>query len=270
MKSQQVIYLSDVHVPYHDLDAWAVTLKVVKGLQPEGLFIGGDFIDFYAVSTFDKDPARALTLDEEIQATFTALQELKEAAPNAWVRFLPGNHEARLRKYGWVKAKALSKGLDLPGIFRLYDHPIKGLEIKWLPEGEFFTLGELTFAHGHEFGFRSSTHPARSILQRVGGNIIVGHWHVEDFFSLRLLNGKVYCCWVNPCLSTLQPEYTLHPQWDQGFSRIDFMPSGAFHVDQIPIFVRDGVKCTVVDREFYASTNVAKQQKRPRSVKAAH
>lgn len=263
MQPQHVVFLSDIHIPYQDPLAWALSLEAVRRLKPHGIFLGGDIMDFYPVSPFDKDPQRVLSLDEDVYETYKALYALREAAGSgAWFRWLPGNHEAWLRQNGWRRWKALARGLDIPALFRFYDWSLANLEITMLPEGKLDSLGELHFAHGHEFGIRSSNHPARATLQRVPGNILFGHWHVSDVAEMRLLNGKVYRAWANPCLSTLEPEYVLRPQWMQGVTRIDFTKSGAFHADTVNFFNREGKLACVLDGELIVCNNDTKKRGR--------
>lgn len=262
MKKQNVVVLSDVHFPYHDPHAWQLALTVIHALQPDTVLLNGDIIDFYPVSPFDKDPKRVVALDYDVGVAFAGIEDVRRAASNAQLLYLPGNHEAWLRKYGWKKAKALARGLDIPGLFRLFNHDLAKLDVRMLPEGQVHTIGELHFAHGHEFGIRSSKHPATATLNRVLGNILVGHWHVEDTADLRLLNGKCYGAWVNPCLCTLEPEYTLHPQWVQGLSRVDFTVAGTFHVDTFKFFGQNKQLGVVVDGRFFLSAVDKKQRSR--------
>ena len=105
--SRKVFVIPDVHVPYHDKKAWGLTLEVIKDLKPDVVVSIGDFADFYAVSSFDKDPSRRLNLKWEVDCINKELDRLCQVAKNSQVVFLEGNHEDRLRRYLWKKAQEL-------------------------------------------------------------------------------------------------------------------------------------------------------------------
>ena len=54
--------LFDVHVPFHDKTALRVALDYGLATGCDHVLLGGDFMDFYAVSRWDKDPQRCYRL----------------------------------------------------------------------------------------------------------------------------------------------------------------------------------------------------------------
>src|SRR5438128_2520375 len=114
--SKTEFYVSDVHFPYEDKTAWNLAKQVLAALKPDILFLGGDIVDFYPVSRFDKDPARKRDLQKELDQTSEELTALREIAPNAEIIYEEGNHEHRLIRTLWKKAEELAplRSLALP------------------------------------------------------------------------------------------------------------------------------------------------------------
>jgi len=51
-------------------------MKAAKVFKPQIIVILGDFIDCFAISTYSKDPSRALGLTKEVSITLKKLDEL--------------------------------------------------------------------------------------------------------------------------------------------------------------------------------------------------
>ena len=88
--------ISDIHIPYHDPFAWGLFLNIVKVVKPTAINVLGDALDFYQLSTFDKDPKQLENgrLQEDFDQWFRMAREMQRAAPGECkYRYLPGNHE---------------------------------------------------------------------------------------------------------------------------------------------------------------------------------
>lgn len=115
---------SDFHAPYHDYLAVLLLCKVLAWWNPDLFVIDGDALDFYPVSTYDKNPERAFGLQTEIDEFHTdILAPITAAIPKARKIFMPGNHEARLRKFLW-------RNPDLYGVRSLQLPSLLGLGVK--------------------------------------------------------------------------------------------------------------------------------------------
>jgi hypothetical protein len=53
---KRALMISDVHVPYHDIDALKMALRHGKKLEADAVILNGDLCDFYSISFWDKDP----------------------------------------------------------------------------------------------------------------------------------------------------------------------------------------------------------------------
>ena len=58
----RVLYLTDVHVPYHNIAALTAAIQYGIELKADSIFIGGDFLDFYSLSTLSATPANVASL----------------------------------------------------------------------------------------------------------------------------------------------------------------------------------------------------------------
>src|SRR5687768_808440 len=97
----KIAFPTDEHFPFQNDKAREVALKIVQDFDPDEMPAGSDGLDFYKLSSFDRDPKRmsAYTLQEEIAMWQRAQLEWKSAAPRARRRYIMGNHEFR-----WDKA----------------------------------------------------------------------------------------------------------------------------------------------------------------------
>lgn len=224
-------FISDVHFPYHDRAGWGLTLEVIKAVKPEIIFLGGDIIDFYSVSQYDKDPARKLTLQKDLDYTYEELVKLRKLAPKAEIVFLQGNHEHRLERYLHSKAEELSclEALTLPNLLHL-----SSLKIKWIPNGTRIKIGKLWHIHGNEIA-GAGANVAKAKFDKLGSNVIFGHHHKLQSYTRRNYDGDMHGAWANGCLSDLQAEYAHFTDWILGISLIEYGKLGNFHVEQVPI-----------------------------------
>lgn len=221
-----VACLGDIHFPYHSLQAWDLALQLCKAAQPDLIHLIGDVIDCEAISDFHKPPERLLGFQREIDVAVRELGRLREACPDAQMEYREGNHEFRLKRMLWSKSIPLSSlsALTVPELLNFEE-----LGVTWLPEEQRRHVGRLWFLHGHEQK-ASFLHPARGLYMKLGGNVIVGHFHKFDKHVHKQFRGSAHGVWVNACLSTLTPDYLVNAQWEHGITLIDFSANGFFKV----------------------------------------
>lgn len=265
------IYISDVHLPFQDRAAWQLTLNVINELKPDLVFMGGDILDCYAVSQYDKDPSRKLTLQQDLNYAFEEFSKVRKAAgKSAEIVFLEGNHETRLTRYLSSKAEELSvlNALRLPELLNL-----DKLKIKWIENGTRTKIGKLWHLHGNEVA-GGGANIAKAKFDKLGSNVIFGHHHKMQSYIKRNYEGEVCGAWANPCLSDLQPDYAHFTDWVLGFSIIEYSPTGNFHVEQVaiskPHVNSNKASCFVRGKEYEvevgkvdANTNAPYAEKKP-------
>lgn len=115
---ERILFVPDTHAPNHDVRAWNLMMSAARGFKPNVVVSMGDLADFFAVSTWSKDPSRAFKLDEEVAVVNELLDDLDSLKAKRSI-FVAGNHEDRLRRYLQDKAPELFPLLNVPDLFRL-------------------------------------------------------------------------------------------------------------------------------------------------------
>jgi predicted phosphodiesterase len=232
---QRELNISDLHVPYHDPFAWGLLLNIVEIIKPTKINLAGDMLDFYQLSTFDKDPAviEDGRLQENLDQWFRMVRLLQRIAPEGCIyEYIPGNHEDRLRRYLMRNPELYGlRALELSALLRLDELGIKSSdeEIEVIP-------GLLIVKHG-SIVRKESAMSAKGELDRERHAIstITGHTHRlgTHYATTR---SRVVKAHENGCLCLLNPEYVKNPNWQQGLTMTTHFGGELFHVEDIPFF----------------------------------
>jgi len=86
-----ILLISDLHIPYHDIDAITIALEYGVENKVNTIVILGDLIDNHQVSRFEKDPHKR-SVKQEFDATKEFLRILRKIFPSAEIYWLKGNH----------------------------------------------------------------------------------------------------------------------------------------------------------------------------------
>lgn len=88
---------SDFHSKYIDPFARRVWMEVAEMNQPDGVRFNGDGPDFPQLSTHRQLPGHfALTVQNEVDCWTQFMRDTREAAPDADLKWILGNHDVRL------------------------------------------------------------------------------------------------------------------------------------------------------------------------------
>lgn len=224
-KQQRIVQINDLHIPYHDKKTIEVFLKFLKDVKIDKLVIAGDLLDFYELSTFDKDPKRKFTIQDEIDQCYEILKEFKKYCPE--IHFIKGNHESRLKRFLWknpslasIKVLELSKLLNLDSL-DIYYHEFE------------YIFRKFRFTHG-SIVRQDSGATAKAELLKYGGSMASGHTHRLGSYIKTDARGTVGA-YEGGCMCDLQPEYIEGvPNWTQGFLVFDF-DGDRFFCQVVPI-----------------------------------
>ena len=233
---RKVASLSDVHIPYHSRSAIELTVKFLKGYDPDVIYLNGDTIDMYQASDFMKD-RRKRDLAGELELTRQFLDYLKQEFPKAKMYYKAGNHDVRWSRYLMKAAPALL-GIDefnLDVILKLGE---KG--IGYIPDRQFAKMGNLFVLHGHELekGFGGQVNPARTTFLRAMHDTLIGHHHRTSSHSEKTLDDKIITTYSQGCLCGLKPDYAPQNKYNHGFATIELDSDGSYLLDNYTI--RDG------------------------------
>lgn len=213
-----IIVGSDAHIPYHDSDALEIFIERAVEIEAKTVLLLGDWLDFYLLSRFVKDP-RKRRVNEEI-ATFKAiLGEIRKALPKAHIIYKYGNHDERWDIYLMQNAPALFD------VAETHLDKVLGLEalgVEVVQNKRVIRAGHLNLIHGHEYigGISQPVNPARGLYLRAKKSAICGHFHQSSDHTETSINGDVVTCWSLGCLCGLHPQYMPLNKWNLGMGEI--------------------------------------------------
>lgn len=216
--AQKVGLLYDIHIPYHSLEALDIALKHMIERGVDTIILGGDVIDAYQLSRFEKDP-RERSFKYEIETARAFFKTLREQFSGRIV-YLEGNHCARVESYFRLKAPELLgiEALTLPALLHLRDY-----DIEFVGNKRVIRLGKLNVIHGHEFGTSviAPVNIARGFYMRAKRNVIGGHHHQTSSHTENDIEGNITGAWSVGCMSDLHPKYMPLNKWNHGFAEVD-------------------------------------------------
>ena len=228
------LILSDIHLPYHDLDA--VVAAVNKGIEQEvdSILLNGDTLDFYQISRFTK-AGNAPSIREEREMFWEFISYLKDSI-DVPIIFKVGNHEDRLALY--IRQNA-------PQFADLHEYSLKSflnldeLGIDYVESRQKIIIGGLTVLHGHEAGdsIFSPVNPARGAFLKYKASTLAGHNHQSSSHFESNIRGELTGCWSTGCLCQMTPEYRpfAYTKWNHGFAIVNVEKDGSFDVSNYRI-----------------------------------
>lgn len=219
---ERVVFLSDIHAPFHDEIVWDQVLRFVQDYDPDRIVVNGDLVDAYNVSRFSKDPNRRHNLQDEIDISRGLLASLRDRAQNARIDLTTGNHESRVERYLWSQAPELSslRCLRLGELLSLNE-----LEIELHGVEGFLLRPKFRVKHGDAVR-KHSGHSAKSEFEKHGISGISGHTHRMGTYEVR--NDAGVFAWTEQgCLCDMNPEYINGiANWAAGFAVGEFATGG--------------------------------------------
>ena len=215
--------LSDIHVPYHNIESLSAAITYLKKDKIDGLLLNGDTIDAHRLSRFIRDPKKRnfkLELD-----TFKALFEVFEKQFNCPIYFKIGNHEERYEHFLQEKAGELV-GVEEFEFENIIKARARGIQI--IGDKRVMKLNGLNGIHGHEYigGISAPVNVARGLYLRGKVSAFQGHNHATSEHSETDMNGKIVTTWSIGCLSELHPAYMPLNRWNHGFGIVDLDENG--------------------------------------------
>ena len=220
---RKILILSDIHVPYHSIDAITAALQYAKKSKPDALLLNGDTIDCHRLSRFIKDPKKRnfkLELD-----TFKALFDVFEKELKCKIYFKIGNHEERYEHFLYEKAGELV-GVEEFEFENIIKARARGIEI--IGDKRPMKFNNLWGIHGHEYvgGISAPVNPARGLFLKAKVSTFQGHNHQTSEHTEPTLTGKMVTTWSLGCLSELHPAYMPLNKWNHGFAEVELDPNG--------------------------------------------
>lgn len=226
----RIAFMSDFQVPFHDNIAIEAFVKWVKQKNVNTVFINGDFIDFYGISDFQKDPTQR-HFSEEIEACKAMLAWLRDQFPTQTIYYnLDANHEKRWERWKFRRPEIMGMAeFELETILKLNDYNIIPLK-----KHKYILIGKLPVLHGDTiFGrWGSGVSKARSVFLKTLKPCIASHVHITDEYTKRNLAGDMITCWTTGCFMNINAvEYNEHNDYNNGGAYIETDNDGTYRVE---------------------------------------
>jgi predicted phosphodiesterase len=218
LDAKRLLVLSDIHIPYHSIDAISCAFDYAKGEKPDAILLNGDTLDFFGLSRFAKDP-KGRSFAHELK-TFKEFMDILKKTFNAKIYFKIGNHEERYFHFLWMKAHEIV-GVEEFELENIIKSRAEGIEI--IKDKRIMKAGDLNIIHGHEFGGSvfSPVNIARGLFLRGKVSAMQGHNHQTSEHTESNMNGEITTTWSLGCLSELHPAYLPINKWNAGFGIVD-------------------------------------------------
>jgi len=179
---------SGVHNPFHDRRVVDVYLQTIRQVRPHRVVILGDLLDLPDFS--DKylcSPEFYHTFQPTLYEAGWILSQIRAAAPEAEIDFLPGNHDDRIRKavishtISLYKIRPANQPPDAPEVLSLTNllglHRLKITEHEDYPKGKVWLNRWLALRHGNEVGAKSGSTTGKTLAEGKAHSEGYGHIH---------------------------------------------------------------------------------------------
>jgi len=209
--------LSDIHLPYHNLEALTEAITQLKKEKVDGLLLNGDTMDCHHLSRFIKDPKKR-DFKYELDS-LNQLFDVLEKQLGCRVYFKIGNHEARYEHFLMMKAHEL-KGIEAFEFENIIKAKERGVQV--IKSGQYMKLGGLNGIHGHEYpSVFSPVNVARGLYMKSKVSSFQGHNHSTSEHTETDMNGRITTTWSVGCLCELSSSYAPLTKWNHGFAWVE-------------------------------------------------
>jgi predicted phosphodiesterase len=225
------VVIPDTHGTSIDVPAITALFDDLEALRPKEIVMLGDHLEcggFLAQHhTLGYVAQSDYTFEADVDAANDLIDKLQARCPDAVIHYIEGNHERRIET--WCITQALRNQadggfllkqfgtrsqlhLDKRGI-HFYKQGQKYMNVK-IPGT--IKLGSCYFTHGHT----SAKHSAAVMVQAFGANVVFGHIHRPDEFSMNMVDGSTARAWCPGCLCDDQPKWrhTAPTSWSHGYA----------------------------------------------------
>lgn len=244
-KLEKILFIPDCHIPYHDLLAFDLMMEAAREFKPDHVIIMGDFIDMYSVSSHDKNPKRALKLEEEITATIECLKRVKALGAKNNV-YVSGNHEDRLARYLMQKAPELWERVNIPSLLAL-----EQLGFEYIPYKSHYKIGKMYVTH--DTG-KAGVNAHKQAVDAFHRSVSIGHTHRMGYIIQGDADGDKHVgCMFGWLGDEKQVDYmhniNITKDWAHGFGIGYLNPeNGYVYIVPVPIVK---YSCVVEGRHYF-------------------
>ena len=229
---KKVGILSDIHVPFHSVEAVVCAIKHLREQNIDCLYLNGDTFDFYSISRHEKEKDLR-DFPKEIEMCRNFLQKLRDIFPTIPIYFKAGNHENRYQRYLNEQAEEFAQlhEMQFDKFFRL-----DVLDFTYVPDWQGMEMGDLLVCHGHEL-MAGGMNPSQSTFNKTFCNTLIGHVH-RTTNTIKKDGFKRYIhTYSTGCLTQLSPKYYPFAQHNHGMAVVT-IENGKSKVNNL--MIKDG------------------------------
>jgi predicted phosphodiesterase len=232
-KIKKVGIMSDIHFPFHSMDALICAIKHLRDQRIDCLYLNGDIFDFYSISRHEKDKDLR-DFPREVELCRDFVRKLRDIFPNIPIYYKMGNHEDRYARSLAVQAEEFAQIHDLQ--FEVFFHLDK-LGFIMVDTWQGMEMGDLLVLHGHELYGGGGANPSQNLFNKVLCNTLIGHVHRTSTTQRKTGFKEFINTYSTGCLTALSPKYMPFSQHNHGFAIVD-IENGKSKVTNI--IIKDG------------------------------
>jgi hypothetical protein len=228
----------DQQWPYADEQLHRAVCRWLNDLQPDGMSLTGDSLDFPTISRHDDRPHWNATPQECVDAAYRGLLEYREAAPDARIRKLRGNHDWRIESEMLKRAERLfglrparlddeDEPLPLYSVIRLLRLDELAVDLCGV-EGDKWEFGEIELADDVIVRHRP---PSQMKVARLNRSVVAGDSHRQAIQHVtQFVAGEPVVRTLMQVGTLAQARgglgYAVDADWQQGFGTVALFPDG--------------------------------------------
>ena len=249
-----VVFLSDQHCPFIDEDLHQLVCQWLRDEKPARIYLLGDLLDFDSISRWQPNPEHTSSVQSCVDSAYSVLRAYREAAPDAEMMLLAGNHEDRLRNsiikhlgalYGLRQADDGAEVFSLEHLLRLDELHIQFVksEAGSYDHASIRCTDELQAIHGW-ISRKGSGASAAATLEHMRVSTVCGHHHRAGlhFKTEWTIDNepRTLVAAETPTLAQITDglSHAPRPDWQQGFTTATCFDDGLFGID-LAIYVKD-------------------------------
>lgn len=247
------IIFSDVHGNRHDRAAFSALLSDIESIRPDRIFIGGDFINCGGFLAEHHTLGYVAEMDDsyedDIRVSNSLLDMVRDAAPNAEIHYLEGNHEWRVER--WAMTQRLAHHKDIEFLRRTFAPEftlnLQKRGITYYRQGQihgectvpgWVKIDKLFYVHK----LNNARNAADVAIGQAAGNVVFFDTHRADYKPARKPGVGLISAWNPGCLCELQPLWnnTRPSEWTHGYLvRSISRSTGSFQM--VNVAINEGV-----------------------------
>ena len=235
--------------PIHDRNAWDLAIQVCQRVKPEEVVLIGDMLDLAPVGRWPMDNSVTGTTSTTLHELHWWIGQIRQAVPEARIRYLEGNHEYRLKRQLLDNLREVSglrpvtdpEGPELVSIPRLLGLDDLGVEyIDGYPGAEAWLWGRVRLMHGST-AKRGSGATVGSLIKDANASLIMGHIHRLELCGKTVTTAEgqaTYYAMSPGCICRIDgvvPGSDARRNWQQGLGLVHKTERGKILMELLPI-----------------------------------